>query len=235
MPQTSGYKLLLMVFTVSLLGCLFTSRSAFADTFTLSNSNGGDGSVVLPPSSTGNQFDLFGADNDVGANTTFYTAVAMSAETLSFNWNYLTFDCCGSHWDPAGYVVNGAQTQLSTDSFTQGLGSSGSFVLTLNTGDTYGFYVSSLDSVLGRGEIQVSAAPSPIPGAGFLSYITLGLLGLGSLGWKRLRQGPAEGGSRKPAEVVRGGLRYGMASYLSRLRRQRFQPAVPSPTNPRAA
>jgi hypothetical protein len=61
-------------------------------------------------------------------------AVALSAETLSFNWNYLTFDCCGSQWDPVGYVVNGVQTQLSTDSGTQGLGSTGSFVLTLNAG-----------------------------------------------------------------------------------------------------
>jgi hypothetical protein len=38
-------------------------RLALADSFTLSNSNGGDGYVVLPPTSTGNQFDLFGADN----------------------------------------------------------------------------------------------------------------------------------------------------------------------------
>jgi hypothetical protein len=34
-----------------------------------------------------------------------------------------------------------------------------------------------------------SAAPGPIPGAGLLSYLALGLLGLGSMGWKRLRAG----------------------------------------------
>jgi hypothetical protein len=32
-----------------------------------------------------------------------------------------------------------------------------------------------------------SPAPGPIPGAGLLSYIALGILGLGSIGWKRLR------------------------------------------------
>jgi hypothetical protein len=41
----------------------------------------------------------------------------------------------------------------------------------------------------GNGEVVIAlqAAPGPIPGAGLLSYIALGLLGVGSIGWKRLR------------------------------------------------
>jgi hypothetical protein len=34
---------------------------------------------------------------------------------------------------------------------------------------------------------STDAAPGPIPGAGLLSYLALGLFGLGSYGWKRLR------------------------------------------------
>jgi hypothetical protein len=32
------------------------------------------------------------------------------------------------------------------------------------------------------------ASPGPIPGAGLLSYIALGAIGLGCAGWKKLRK-----------------------------------------------
>jgi hypothetical protein len=86
----------------------------------------------------------------------------------------------------------------------------------------------------GSSDVSFSSvpAPNPIPGTGLLSFLALGLLGLCSAGWKRFRQGPAESGNRKPAEVVGGGLHSGTASYLFRLRRRRFKPVAPSPTNP---
>jgi hypothetical protein len=49
-----------------------------------------------------------------------------------------------------------------------------------------GFYVNDIQVN------EVSAAPGPIPGAGLLSYIALGLLGVGSVGWKRLNKRCAE-------------------------------------------
>jgi hypothetical protein len=36
--------------------------------------------------------------------------------------------------------------------------------------------------------VSLVAAPGPIPGAGLFSYVALGLIGLGSMGWKRFRQ-----------------------------------------------
>ena len=39
--------------------------------------------------------------------------------------------------------------------------------------------------------VTITSAPGSIPGTGLLSYLALGLLGLGSYGWKRLRPAPA--------------------------------------------
>ena len=157
-------------------------KPALADTFTLANDNGGDGYVTTFPGG----FSLFGADNSVGANTTTYTAAALTNETVTINWSYKTFDCCGSQWDPAGYIFNGVETQLSTNSGTGGqIDSSGSFVLSLLAGNTYGMYVHSVDSIEGRGEITVGA--TPLPAALPLFAGGLGLVGL--LARRRKRQG----------------------------------------------
>ena len=69
-----------------------------------------------------------------------------------------------------------------------------------------GFYVNDIQVN------EVNAAPGPIPGAGLLSYIALGLFGVGSVGWRWLRfagtlaGGPfgLVGGSLRPARVGGG-------------------------------
>jgi hypothetical protein len=169
---------------------------AKADTFTLDNDFlPGDGFVNVTVSG----FDLFGSDNSgttgcfCSLNTT-YTAVATVAETLTFNWSYTTHDQNGSAEDPAGYLINGVFTQLSTDNlaFTPGdFDTSGTITLTLNAGDTYGFYVNTVDNQGGRGEIDVTSAsginpvPGPIAGAGLpgLIFASGGLLAW----WRRKR------------------------------------------------
>jgi len=50
-----------------------------------------------------------------------------------------------------------------------------------------GYFGLSDVSVTFEGSASLAAAPGPIPGTGLLSYIALGLLGLGSYGWKRVR------------------------------------------------
>jgi hypothetical protein len=167
------------------------SGAASADTFTLANDNGGDGFVT----SILGGFDLFGSDNSSGANYTTYLATAAVNESLTFNWTYTTNDCCGSYWDPAGYVINGSYTQLSTD--TPAGDASGTYVglydtsgvVTLNVlaGQSYGFYVFTQDGVAGRGDIAVTAnSATPLPAA--LPLFATGLGALGLAGWRRKKK-----------------------------------------------
>ena len=155
--------------------CLAMPAVSHADTYTLTNSNGGDGYIVGSAPS----FQLFGADNDAGAIYTAYTTTASAAETVNFDWSYTTFDTAGSYWDPAGYVLNGVYTQLSTNGDTSGTRS-----VNLLAGDTFGFYVYSVDSVAGRGELYVNMAPTPEPSS--LLLLSSGLLGMAGIVRRRL-------------------------------------------------
>lgn len=141
--------------------------------FTVANSNGGDGYV----NANAGGFDLYGADNGVGSNLTTYTDTAASAETLIFNYVYTTNDVDGAYFDPAGYTINGNLFQLSPASSASGFSGGGTVSLVLNAGDNYGFYVNSVDSAYGRGDIAVTAAvPEPATWA-------LMLVGFGAVGY----------------------------------------------------
>jgi hypothetical protein len=52
------------------------------------------------------------------------------------------------------------------------------------------FILSCSATVLGVVPVlaQGRPAPGPIPGAGMLSYVAIGLVGLGTAGWKRWRR-----------------------------------------------
>lgn len=152
--------LIVILMSVSCLG--------HANTWTLANSNGGDGFVVA--TTTG--FDLWGANNHVGLNETTYTFTASSAQNLSLLWVYTTHDVDGSIWDPAAYVLNGSFTILTNAGL---FGSqSGTLNISLNPGDNFDFAIISLDTQGGRGDIAVTFTPEPVT----LSFVTVGLLGL---------------------------------------------------------
>jgi hypothetical protein len=152
------WKLLALSFAVL---CGF-SVSALADfsgaydpvnwTLTLSpNSNGSVDTSGAPAS-----ISMTGSDGPGGGNAiTDYTATIAcpGPADVSFTWDYVTFDVDGSSFDPAGYLIDGAFTQVTTD----GLFGAQSGVVSLfgvPAGATFGFRILATDNVLGPGVYQ---------------------------------------------------------------------------------
>uniref|UniRef100_UPI003568C07F HYR domain-containing protein n=1 Tax=Mariniphaga sediminis TaxID=1628158 RepID=UPI003568C07F len=110
--------------------------------------NGGNGYIDLSGAPT--QITLWGS-NDSGASSpdTEYKITIPTDGTMSFDWDYLTFDVDGPSYDPFGYSINGVFTQLTADngSDTQ----NGSISIPLNQGDVFAFVVQTTDDGMGPG------------------------------------------------------------------------------------
>ena len=168
-----------IIAAITLMSAVSLASSAKA-AFVLNNSNGGDGYVTSIPGG----FDLFGGNNGAGNNFTTYLNTSPSAQSFTFNWTYTTNDCCGAHWDPAGYVINDVPTQLTANVYgPQGTGNaSGVITLNVGAGQDYGFYVYTVDGFLGRGDIAVT---SGVPEPSTWAMMILGFLGLGFMAYRR--------------------------------------------------
>jgi len=135
---------------------------------------------------------LTGADNGGGNKNTDFTIAAPSGGTVSFNWSFSTAD--SPFYDPFGYLLNGAFTQLTDNSGATNQTGSASF--NVIAGDVFGFRQNSYDSIWGRASTTISlfngpvaaSVPSPMP-----------LLGAGAaFGWSRqLRRRIGTSGSVK--------------------------------------
>jgi len=112
------------------------------------NTNEALGSFVLTGGNKGGGY---------GAGSTTYTTTILNPGTVSFNWDYSTADWNG-FYDPAGWSLNGVFTQLS-DNTTKS--SSGSVTTLVTAGDIFGFFVKTMDNVVGAANLKVSSFSAP--------------------------------------------------------------------------
>ncbi len=162
-----------------LLGLVTVSSPASA-AFILANTNGGNGYVTV----TSNGFILVGSNNESGSGSyTTYTDIASSSSsyTFTYKYTYTTNDEDGGSWDPAGYILGGSYHQLSLNSLNEGESVSGVVTLNVLAGQTFGFYVHSLDNLWGAGQIAVTNTPLPAA----LPLFGSALLGMGLIARKK--------------------------------------------------
>ena len=129
--------------------------------WTLSNnpvSVGGSVDTSGAPSSVA----LTGGNSNVAGYTT-WTIAAPAPGTVSFNWSYEAHDIAGPYYDPAGWILNGGPTQVTANYGPNS--QSGSTSFSVIAGDTFGFYVYTLDGGFGPGIITPSnfSAPDSVP------------------------------------------------------------------------
>jgi len=158
----------------------------------------GDGSINTggAPAS----ISLFGANDGSNANqNTDFTIAAPLAGTVSFDWAYSTNERFPL-FDPFGYLLNGAFTQLIDEVGAQNQFGSASF--SVLAGDVFGFRQNSLDSANRRASTTISNFNGPLAASGPASVPgPLPLLGAGAaFGWSRqLRKRIGASGSVRPA------------------------------------
>ena len=173
----------LTVSSISKADSLFNGAYGVSNwTTTLTNSDGGVDTSMAPASVT-----LTGGDNQSGEfGETLFSIVAPTSTTLVFSWMYSSLDF-GAQFDPAGYIINGMQTQLSPSWSLPQVGATGVSTVDLNIVDIFGFYVDTSDNLSGSASLQVTgpeviATPEP----SCLALLAVGMLALGALSLKRV-------------------------------------------------
>ncbi|MCP9848726.1 hypothetical protein [Cyanobium sp. Morenito 9A2] len=86
-------------------------QGPFAPANWMQQPNGGSINTGGAPNSIG----LTSANNNSGARNTNFLFTFSTTGILSFNWSYITSDTDGPVWDPFGYSINGAFTQLTNN------------------------------------------------------------------------------------------------------------------------
>ncbi len=139
---------------VCMLGS-FSANAQFSGDFDQSNwtfqTDISQGSVNL--SGMPDVLELTGGNVDEEGDTDYTIIVPQSGE-LKFSWVFFSTDVDGASFDPGGFVLNDAFTELVD---TDGPPSqSGTMSVTVTAGDEFGFRVYTSDGALGAGILTIS-------------------------------------------------------------------------------
>ena len=143
-----------LVFIPALVGFLFTSSSAKADSFGVwefsKSCLASQGGSVVPVEGG---FTLTGADGGTCAGKSHYVrmqaTIPENTTELGFQWSYQTND--GAWYDPPQIILNGVITQLTNLSSATGSG-----LITVQAGDVFAFQQYSTDSCCQPGLLTIT-------------------------------------------------------------------------------
>jgi hypothetical protein len=143
-----------LILVPALIGFLFTSSSAKADTFGVwefsKSCLAAEGGSVEPVEGG---FTLTGADGGTCAGKSHYVrmqaTIPEDTNELGFQWSYQTND--GSWYDPPQIILNGVITQLTNQSNATGSG-----LIQVEAGDIFAFQQYSTDSCCQPGNLTIT-------------------------------------------------------------------------------
>jgi hypothetical protein len=131
----------------------------------------GNNNGIVDTSSAPTSISLISNDTGLHDANQDFTFVAFEDATISFDWTFSTVDTGtsathGNQWDPFGYLLGVAFTQLSDDS---GAVNTGSVTFSVSIGDIFGFRSNTVDGLYGSsttsvaGFSAVATAPMVVP------------------------------------------------------------------------
>ncbi|MFH7243530.1 MAG: PEP-CTERM sorting domain-containing protein [Spirulina sp.] len=135
-----------------------------------------DGSFDL--SDIPNSLVIIGGNNGTGVSgSTRYLTTAVASGLVSFDWLYKTTDPSATY-DPFGYWLNNAFTQLTNNSLST---QDGNAVFSVQVGDRFGFGINTQDNLPASASVTISnfIAPETTPAAVPTPALGFGLVGMG--------------------------------------------------------
>lgn len=144
--------------------------AAFDGDYDISNWTSTVGSGSIDTSNGPLNVTLIGGNNNSNtASTTSFRVAITTTGTLSFDWAYASNEA-NSFWDPFGYELDGAITQLTTNGAAAGSNQSGSVSIAVTVGQIFGFRQTTRDNLFGSASTTISnfaapgtITPSPVP------------------------------------------------------------------------